>query len=59
MQESATNDVVETIRPEPEQVVNNDTSIVITPRLRLLPAPIASVAEDGPFGPAHRFPTVR
>jgi hypothetical protein len=41
---------VKIIRPGEQEVTETDSAIIVTPRRSLPPAPIATVAEDGPYG---------
>ena len=45
----------ETYSPGDSQIVQNEASIIISPRRSLPPAPIASVTQEGPNGPLPRI----
>jgi hypothetical protein len=45
----------ETYSPGDAQIVQNEASIIISPRRSLPPAPIASVTQEGPHGPLPRI----
>ncbi|MBL8907052.1 MAG: divergent polysaccharide deacetylase family protein [Rhizobiales bacterium] len=45
----------ETYSPGDAQIVQNEASIIISPRRSLPPAPIASVTQEGPDGPLPRI----
>jgi len=45
----------ETYSPNDSQIIQNEASIIISPRRSLPPAPIASVTQEGPDGPLPRI----
>jgi len=45
----------ETYSPNDSQIIQNEASIIISPRRSLPPAPIASVTQEGPHGPLPRI----
>ena len=45
----------ETYSPGDSQIIQNEASIIISPRRSLPPAPIASVTQEGPHGPLPRI----
>lgn len=46
---------VEILEAQPQETVETEAAIIVSPRRSLKPAPFAEVSEDGPYGPLPRI----